>query len=173
MLAAPLLLDSFSALADATRCRMLLLLERHELTVSELCAVLQLPQSTVSRHLKTLSDVGLVSSRRDGTSRYYALTAGTTAQTELWQLIRRELEDRPGVAQDARRLERVLMRRSATSQQFFATAAGDWDRLRDELFGTGFYWQALLALLPAGWVIGELGCGTGAIVASLAPYVGR
>jgi ubiquinone/menaquinone biosynthesis C-methylase UbiE/DNA-binding transcriptional ArsR family regulator len=171
MLAPPLLLDSFSALADATRCRMLLLLERHELTVSELCAVLQLPQSTVSRHLKTLSDVELVSSRRDGTSRYYSLTAGTTAQTELWQLIRRELEDRPGVAQDARRLERVLMRRSATSQQFFATAAGDWDRLRDELFGTGFYWQALLALLPAGWVIGELGCGTGAVVASLAPYV--
>ena len=40
------LLDSFSALADPTRCRMLLVLERQELTVSELCGVLQLPQST-------------------------------------------------------------------------------------------------------------------------------
>ena len=65
--------DDLTALADATRSRMLLVLERHELTVTELCAVLQLPQSTVSRHLKTLSDTQWVSSRRDGTSRYYTL----------------------------------------------------------------------------------------------------
>ena len=65
--------DDLTALADATRSRMLLVLERHELTVSELCAVLQLPQSTVSRHLKTLLDAEWVSSRRDGTSRYYTL----------------------------------------------------------------------------------------------------
>ena len=65
--------DDLTALSDATRSRMLLLLERHELTVSELCTVLQLPQSTVSRHLKTLSDASWVASRRDGTSRYYTL----------------------------------------------------------------------------------------------------
>jgi ArsR family transcriptional regulator len=189
MLASPPLLDSFSALADPTRCRMLLVLENQELTVSELCAVLQLPQSTVSRHLKTLSDVGLVSSRRDGTSRYYSLSLGSTAderggsssarsqlvapQTELWQLIRRELADGPGVSQDARRLARVLARRSETSQQFFAASSGQWDRLRDELFGEGFYWRALLALLPGSWTVGDLGCGTGAVVAALAPYVAR
>ncbi|MFM8536043.1 MAG: ArsR family transcriptional regulator, partial [Acidimicrobiia bacterium] len=45
-----------AALADPIRCRMLLPLERHELTVNEICSVLQLPQSTVSRHLKTLAD---------------------------------------------------------------------------------------------------------------------
>jgi ArsR family transcriptional regulator len=61
---APSLLDSFSALSDATRCRMLWLLDRHELTVSELCTVLQLPQSTVSRHLRLLSDADWVISRR-------------------------------------------------------------------------------------------------------------
>ena len=65
--------DDLTALADATRSRMLLVLERHELTVTELCAVLQLPQSTVSRHLKTLLDAEWVSSRRDGTSGYYTL----------------------------------------------------------------------------------------------------
>ena len=62
-----------SALADPTRCRMLLLLEKHELTVSELCAVLQMPQSSVSRHLKTLADDDWVASRRDGTSRFYSM----------------------------------------------------------------------------------------------------
>ena len=63
--ATPTMLDHMAALADPIRCRMVLALERHELTVSELCTVLQLPQSTVSRHLKTLADDGWVSSRRD------------------------------------------------------------------------------------------------------------
>ena len=65
----PRLLDHMAVLADGLRCRLLLLLERHELTVGELCTILQLPQSTVSRHLKTLGDDGWVTSRRDGTSR--------------------------------------------------------------------------------------------------------
>ena len=67
------ILEHMSALADPIRCRMLLLLEKHELTVSELCAVLQMPQSSVSRHLKTLADDDWVTSRRDGTSRFYSM----------------------------------------------------------------------------------------------------
>jgi ArsR family transcriptional regulator len=55
--------DRLSDLADATRCRLLLALERQELTVGELCSALQLPQSTVSRHLKILSDEHWVSCR--------------------------------------------------------------------------------------------------------------
>jgi ArsR family transcriptional regulator len=166
------LLDSFSALADATRCRMLWLLERQELTVGELCAVLQLPQSTVSRHLKTLADAGWVSSRRDGTSRYYAFATGDThGQSELWDLTRTQLVGRPGVEQDARRLAGVLQRRSQASQHFFASSAGDWDRLRAELFGEGAALTALLALLPPHWVVGDLGCGTGTLLPVLAPHV--
>ena len=48
------------SLADTTRSRILLLLDRHELTVSELCGIMQLPQSTVSRHLKALADSGWI-----------------------------------------------------------------------------------------------------------------
>jgi ArsR family transcriptional regulator len=168
------LFESLSVLADATRCRMLLSLEGHELTVSELCVILQLPQSTVSRHLKLLADAGLVSSRREGTSRYYSLAfgePGSEPQAELWQLTRRELVDRPAAAQDARRLERVLAARSEASRQFFASTAAEWDRLRDELFGAQFYWRTLLGLLPLSWRVGDLGCGTGAVAAALAPYV--
>src|SRR4026209_145205 len=140
--------DDLSQLSDATRSRMLLLLERHELTVSELCTILQLPQSTVSRHLKTLADAGLVSSRRDGTSRYYTLAAtdAQTAAAQLWQITRNELAGRASAAQDLRRLERVLAGRSETSEQFFASAAGQWDQLRDDLFGRDFLWRALLSL---------------------------
>ena len=169
------LLDSFNVLADPTRVRMLAVLERHELTVSELCSVFQLPQSTVSRHLKMLADADWVSSRRDGTSRYYSLALGDAAETHarLWDITRDQLADRPGPQQDARRLAAVLARRREPSRQFFATAAREWDRLREELFGREFVLDALLSLLPESWVVGDLGCGTGAALPIVAPHVRR
>ncbi|HEX5069178.1 MAG TPA: metalloregulator ArsR/SmtB family transcription factor [Vicinamibacterales bacterium] len=175
LIAASVLQDSFSALADSTRCRMLWLLERQELTVSELCAVLQLPQSTVSRHLKMLLDAGWVSSRRDGTSRYYsiALDGASGPRRQLWNITRDSMADRVGANHDARRLAKVLEGRRTASQEFFATSAGEWDRLRDELFGREFVPEALLGLLPSTWSVADLGCGTGALVARLAPFVAR
>jgi ubiquinone/menaquinone biosynthesis C-methylase UbiE len=167
--------DDLTALADATRSRMLLVLERHELTVGELCAVLQLPQSTVSRHLKTLSDTQWVSSRRDGTSRYYTLALDDRgpATRRLWALLREQIGLTPGADQDARRLRGVLERRQTKSQEFFASAAGQWDRLREEMFGRASYLHALPGLLDSAWVMGDLGCGTGQVAASLAPFVAR
>ena len=109
---------------------MLLLLEKHELTVSELCSVLQLPQSTVSRHLKTLADDGWVTSRRDGTSRFYTMPVDDLdRRRELWPLISEHVTSTRGAEQDERRLRSVLSRRRAKSQEFFASAAGGWDRL--------------------------------------------
>src|SRR5258706_12619487 len=72
---APAILDHLQSLADTTRSRILLLLDRHELTVSELCAVVQLPQSTVSRHLKALVDSGWIAARAEGTSHLYSMTS--------------------------------------------------------------------------------------------------
>jgi ArsR family transcriptional regulator len=165
--------DDLTALADATRSRMLLVLERHELTVSELCAVLQLPQSTVSRHLKTLLDAGWVASRRDGTSRYYTLALDDRgpATRRLWALLREQVSLTPGADQDARRLRGVLGRRQSKSQEFFASAAGQWDRLREDMFGRASYLHALPGLLDPDWVVGDLGCGTGQVAATLAPFV--
>jgi ubiquinone/menaquinone biosynthesis C-methylase UbiE len=165
--------DDLTALADATRSRMLLLLERHELMVSELCTILQLPQSTVSRHLKTLADGGWVTSRRDGTSRYYTLALDDRGPTtrRLWSLLREQVVDTTGADQDARRLRSVLARRQTASQEFFASAAGRWDKLREDLFGRASYLQALVGLVDEGWTIGDLGCGTGQVTAALAPFV--
>jgi len=173
MPAAPLLLDSLSALADATRCRMLAVVEDHELTVSELCTVVQLPQSTVSRQLKVLADAGWLASRRDGTSRYYTLALKDDSREQLWRIAREQVADRPSAAQDARRRDRVLKLRTATSQRFFATTAGQWDGVRDDLFGRDFLSTALLSLLDDTWVVGDLGCGTGVAAATLAPHVGK
>ncbi len=167
--------DDLTTLADATRGRMLLVLERHELTVSELCAVMQLPQSTVSRHLKTLSDSNWVASRRDGTSRYYtlALDERDAHTRRLWSLLREQIAGTPGADQDARRLKGVLGRRQTQSEAFFASAAGQWDRLRRDLFGGASALHALPALIDSAWTVGDLGCGTGETSAALAPFVAR
>jgi ubiquinone/menaquinone biosynthesis C-methylase UbiE/DNA-binding transcriptional ArsR family regulator len=172
--AMPRLLDHMTALADSVRCRMLLLLERHELTVSELCGVLQLPQSTVSRHLKTLADDGWVHSRRDGTSRYYGLvpTLGTAA-ARLWPLIREQASQTTAAEQDARRVGTILAERRSKSVAFFSTAAGQWDHLRGELFGQQFQQDTVLAMLDPRLRVGDLGCGTGQFAALIAPYVAR
>jgi len=172
---APAIFDDLTTLADATRGRMLLVLDRQELTVSELCAVLQLPQSTVSRHLKTLADAQWVASRRDGTSRYYtlALEDRDAHARRLWSLLREQIASTPGADQDARRLKGVLGRRQSKSEEFFASAAGQWDRLRRELFGGASALHALPALLDPAWIVGDLGCGTGETSAALAPFVAR
>jgi SAM-dependent methyltransferase/predicted transcriptional regulator len=167
--------DDLTALSDATRSRMLLILERHELTVSELCAVLQLPQSTVSRHLKTLADASWVTSRRDGTSRYYtlALDERDVHTRRLWSLLREQIATTAGADQDARRLKGVLGRRQTKSEEFFASAAGQWDRLRRDLFGAASALHALPALVDSRWTVGDLGCGTGETSAALAPFVAQ
>lgn len=174
-ISSPAIFDRMSALADATRSRLLLVLERHELTVGELCQVLQLPQSTVSRHLKLLGDEGWVSARAEGTSRRYRMPADRIdpGARQLWQLVRQEVAALPGAAQDTERLRSVLAERSTRSREFFSSAAGEWDRLRAELFGRRADLHGLLGLLDDGWTVGDLGCGTGQLSASLAPFVRR
>lgn len=169
------ILDHMTALSDPTRCRMLMLLERHELTVSELCVILQMPQSTVSRHLKTLSDDDWVTSRRDGTSRFYSMPIDDldSGAKRLWPLIREQVAATSGAGQDDRRLRGVLTRRRAKSEEFFATAAGGWDHLRGELFGDEFFLWAVLGLIDPTLVVGDLGCGTGQLTETVAPYVRR
>src|ERR1700750_602201 len=86
---APAILDHLTALSDPTRSRILLLLDRQELTVSELCSIVQLPQSTVSRHLKALADGGWITVRAEGTSNLYAMSRELDAAARrLWPLVR-------------------------------------------------------------------------------------
>ncbi len=165
-----------ASLADTTRSRLLLLLDRHELTVTELCAVMQLPQSTVSRHLKALADAGWVASRAEGTSNVYTMSPRDeldAAARRLWLLVREQVGPTPAAIQDERRLQRVLAERRTKSQEFFSSSAGQWDRVRDELFGDRFHLAAMAALAGADWVVGDLGCGTGQVSAALAPFVRR
>ncbi len=162
-----------TALADTTRSRVLLVLERHELTVNEIRSVLQLPQSTVSRHLKALADHGWVVSRPEGTSRRYRMTEKLESSVRrLWHLVREEVVATSAAAQDARRVQSVLAHRRTRSQKFFSSAAGQWDRLRSELFGTRSDIMGFLGLVDESWQVGDLGCGTGQLSELIAPFAG-
>ena len=75
--------------------------------MSELCSVLQLPQSTVSRHLKALADSGWVTSRAEGTSRLYSMAPDNRQgpARRLWLLVREQVTEGRVAAQDHRRLQ--------------------------------------------------------------------
>ena len=169
------ILDRMGSLADATRSRLLLVLEGQEFTVSELCTVLQLPQSTVSRHLKLLTGEGWLSSTPDGTSRHYRMAHREldADASDLWALVRTRIGGLPAARQDALRVRSVLATRKSRSQEFFAETAATWDEVRRDMFGDRADLQALLGLLDSDWVVGDLGCGTGRMSESLAPFVGK
>src|SRR6476469_6371196 len=110
---APAILDHLQSLADTTRSRLLLLLDGHELTVSELCGITQLPQSTVSRHLKALTDTGWIAARAEGTSNLYAMTRTELEPSarRLWLLVREQVGPSAAAAHDQHRLQTVLAER--------------------------------------------------------------
>jgi ArsR family transcriptional regulator len=134
---------------------------------------MQLPQSTVSRHLKALADAGWTLSRAEGTSRIYTMSSDEldASARRLWQLVREQVGPSPTAAQDQRRLQAALAGRRTKSQEFFSSSAGQWDRVRDELFGDRFHLAALAAFAQGEWTVGDLGCGTGQASAAIAPFV--
>lgn len=168
-------LGRMESLADPIRLRLLRLLERQELGVTELMDVLQAPQSTVSRHLKLLADHGWLKSRAQGPTNLYRMRADEleSEARRLWQVTRDQIEGWATLQQDQVRLDRRLRGRKEGTQAFFAGAAGQWDKLRDEAYGRSFAQAALRALLPCDWVVADLGCGTGSVIADLAPWVAR
>lgn len=164
-----------STLADPVRGRILLLLESRHLAVGELCQVLGLPQSTVSRHLRLLSESGLVTVRREGTRRLYVLLPDELepGTGSIWTALREQIATLPEVVEDARRAAEVIAGRRARSRQFFDRDGPEWEKVREELFGDRFALLALPGLLDPDWVVGDLGCGSGWISEAIAPWVRR
>jgi len=167
--------ERLGALSDPLRLRLLRLLEREELSVGEVAAVVQLPQSTVSRHLKQLAEAGWVQRRAEGTAGFYRLVMddAPAEARELWRVVRKQIGETAQTQEDAHRLESVLRGRRTDSQAFFGRIAGEWDAVRAELFGRGFTAEALLGLVSGEWTIADLGCGTGNVSELLAPFVKR
>jgi SAM-dependent methyltransferase len=172
--ATPPIFDRLGTLGDATRCRLLVLLDGQEFSVSECCRVLQLPQPTVSRHLRVLADGGWVVARTRGTSRQYSAVRELAPDAaELWQVVRRELADDPQIAEDTERARAVLGQRDDPSRAFFSRTADRWDEIRAELYGVRADVLPLLGLLEPEWCVADLGTGTGLFATTVAPHVAQ
>ena len=155
-------------LADPTRLRLLLLLEREEMSVAELAGITQLAQPRVSTHLAKLKEAGLVSDRRDGVFVYYRLADGDSDSSlnGLWGFLRSNTSD-PLLKQDLERISRVLNQRKGAAT-WADSVAGDMERH----YSPGRTWEAtargLVQLLEPGDVL-DIASGDGVLAELLAP----
>lgn len=161
-------LKSLRALADATRLRIVALLEHEELSVNELQEITRLGQSRVSTHLSLLAEAGLLSARRDGKRTFYRLnTHGSSNTTNIAPLAIQGARELPEHEGDQVNLRRVLERRKEQAQLYFNQVAGRFDRS----YGPGRSWEAfghlLLRILPP-LTVADLGSGEGLLAELLA-----
>jgi len=164
------------AVADPVRLRVLHLLHTEELSVGELVRILELPQSSVSRHLKALRDENLLVDRSSGPTTYYRASLNgehSNGQGKLRQTLAEILPSNELPAVDRARLDRVMALRSAERGQFFNQIGLQWDALRESCFGTSFHLEAFLTLLPREWTVADLGTGTGYLLPHLARHFKR
>ena len=161
-------LNSLRALSDATRLRLVALLERDELSVNELQEITRLGQSRISTHLGLLADCDMVNSRREGKRTFYKLNGNADATVrEFIQLAICGAHELAEHSHDQINLKRVLARRKEQAQVYFNQVAGRFDRV----YGPGRSWQAfghlLLRILPP-LVVADLGAGEGLLSELLA-----
>ncbi|GGD07931.1 ArsR/SmtB family transcription factor [Aquisalinus flavus] len=161
-------LDSFlteiRALGEETRLRIVLLLSRGELTVSELTQILQQSQPRVSRHVNILADAGLVEGHREGAWVFYRLNPASVLLEGLEDVLPglHRAQDE-ALAEDATRLSAVMAARAAVAADFFQRNAESWEKLRRLHTPESDIEQKMRELAgdaPVGKFI-DLGTGTG------------
>jgi ubiquinone/menaquinone biosynthesis C-methylase UbiE/DNA-binding transcriptional ArsR family regulator len=165
------ILKSLRILSDANRMRVLLMVEREELSVAELQEILGMGQSTLSTHLAQLKQAGLVEDRRTGKNILYRLKQenGSSDQviSQLIPLLRQAAREIPEARQDNAALKLTLRKRQDKTRAYFDEMAGRFGRE----YVPGRSWkgfaEALLLLLPP-MVIADIGAGEGSFSLLLA-----
>lgn len=176
LLSAQALPERLKLLGDATRLRMLALLERDELSVGELARALGLAQSRVSNHLRLLREAGALTERHHGAATFLRSALvddahGDAALTRLWLALRADCAALPEHGADRMRLERVLAERES-GRDPYAHLAENWDKLAGAFTSGQARARAAARLLPRTGVYADLGCGTGYMGAALVGCVG-
>lgn len=154
-------------LSDPTRVRLLALLEREELTVAELSAVLRLAQPRVSTHLAKLKEADLVRDRRAGVSSYYRYNGELDVREGALLRALKDSVDDALLRDDERRLPGVLAKR-ARAEGWADSVAGDMERH----YSPGRTWETLARgmtqLVETGDVL-DVASGDGVLAELLAP----
>ncbi|MDZ4726448.1 MAG: metalloregulator ArsR/SmtB family transcription factor [Leptospira sp.] len=175
---AKLLLSALKAVSDETRIRILHILTFGAFSVNEVVEVLGMGQSRISRHLKILTEAGLIHNRREGSLVYSFLREpsgkvegdGSSFFSELTDLILSYKEDLPFREKDQKMVSIILESREKKSKGFFDRVAKDWEKLQEEILHPKVYRSWILENLPTHLEsIVDLGCGPGGLIPYLLP----
>jgi ubiquinone/menaquinone biosynthesis C-methylase UbiE/DNA-binding transcriptional ArsR family regulator len=160
---------------EPTRLRILALLGEAELTVSDLTEILRQSQPRLSRHLRLLTEAGLVDRFREGSWAFFRLgERGGTAELAR-TLIGRLKTDDAIVLRDRERLAAVRANRAAAAQSYFRRHAAEWDRIRRLHVADAAVESAIRAALadkPIRSLL-DLGTGTGRMLVLFGPDIER
>ncbi len=169
------LLDGLRAAGEPTRLRLLALLAKSELTVTELTQILGQSQPRVSRHLKLMAGAGLIDRFREGTWVFYRLGDKGAGAALARDLVRLLPPGDQGLARDLEGLAGIARTRAEAANAYFAANAADWDRIRSLHVPEAEVETALLDLAEGGPVdeLLDVGTGTGRILALLGPRARR
>ncbi len=164
-------LTYFKALADETRIRLLNILMHHELSVNEIVALMGMGQSRISRHLKVLTDSGLLECRRDGAWAFYSVVSENDA-SRFADSIRPLFQSEQRLADDLENVSRLVRERSLNSRNFFNSIASEWNYLQQKVLGAFDLNRAILDCIGQCRFAVDLGCGTGGLLAGLRKKAG-
>lgn len=168
-------LTAYKAIADSSRLRMMLLLARNELAVTDLTRILRQSQPRVSRHLKILTDAGLIERYKEGAWVFYRMAGKGRAASVASGLVEMASFDCLEHAKDVERLNEIIAVRAGEADIYFASHAAEWDHIRSLHISETEVEVAIveaLAKRPIGHFL-DIGTGTGRVLEVMAPYVGR
>ncbi|MFW6315391.1 MAG: ArsR/SmtB family transcription factor, partial [Desulfohalobiaceae bacterium] len=150
----------FKALSDETRIRLYYLLLHYEFSVNEIVQVMEMGQSRISRHLKVLTESGLLISRRDGSYVYYQ-GARSRDLYHLTEFILQWAREQELFHADLERAQRIFHERKERTRIFFNSVADYWHLLKKEILGDFDLSPILRQWSTSCEVAVDLGCGTG------------
>ncbi len=167
------LLAAMKAAAEPTRLRLLVLCARADLTVSDLVHILGQSQPRLSRHLKLLTEAGLLDRNREGSWVYFRLAHAGPSAALARNLVDSLPHDDPTLQRDFGRLEELMSERARRAEDYFRKVAEQWDELRAFYVHDDEVEQQLSALIaaePVGDLL-DIGTGTGRVLEILADKV--
>jgi ArsR family transcriptional regulator len=169
------MVDTLKAAAESSRLRILALLTRGDLTVTDLTEILNQSQPRVSRHLKLLMEAGLIGRYQEGSWAYFRLSDNDVAREFVAGLVARVHDGDPQVERDLERLASVKRKRQERAAEYFSENAASWDEIRslhapDQAVEAAL--KKLVGKKPFQAML-DLGTGTGRLLELFAPLYRR